>query len=46
MIEKLKKHGLEWKDVVGTNVFVKDMNDFGQINAIYKSYFDINPSTR
>ncbi|KAI9485802.1 MAG: ATP binding domain 4-like protein [Benjaminiella poitrasii] len=44
--EKLHKLDLDWKDVVTVNVFVTDMNDFGQINAIYKKFFNINPAPR
>ncbi|OBZ88025.1 Diphthine--ammonia ligase [Choanephora cucurbitarum] len=43
---KLTERGLSWKDVVTMNVFVRDMNDFGRINAVYKTFFDINPSPR
>ncbi|KAI7893059.1 uncharacterized protein EV154DRAFT_503114 [Mucor mucedo] len=44
--EKLAEKQLEWKDVVTMNVFVRNMNDFGRINAVYKTFFDINPSPR
>ncbi|RCI03262.1 ATP binding domain 4 [Rhizopus stolonifer] len=44
--EKLAQRDLSWKDVVTVNVLVRDMNDFGRINAIYKNFFDINPSPR
>ncbi|KAL9548051.1 hypothetical protein PS6_006818 [Mucor atramentarius] len=43
---KLTKKGLSWKDVVTMNVFVTNMDDFGRINAVYKQFFDINPSPR
>ncbi|CEP12589.1 hypothetical protein [Parasitella parasitica] len=43
---KLFEKNLEWKDVVTMNVFVTNMNDFGRINAVYKQFFDINPSPR
>lgn len=43
---KLSAKGLEWKDVVTMNVFVTNMDDFGRINAVYKTFFDINPSPR
>ncbi|KAL9550714.1 hypothetical protein MBANPS3_004606 [Mucor bainieri] len=43
---KLFEKGLEWKDVVTMNVFVTNMDDFGRINAVYKTFFDINPSPR
>lgn len=43
---KLSEKGLDWKDVVTMNVFVTNMDDFGRINAVYKTFFDINPSPR
>lgn len=43
---QLTKKGLNWKDVVTMNVFVTNMDDFGRINAVYKQFFDINPSPR
>ncbi|CAG8713159.1 22126_t:CDS:10, partial [Racocetra persica] len=44
--ERLVKLGLNWTDVINMNVFIKDMNEFGRMNVIYKSFFDINPPTR
>lgn len=44
--DKLLKQDLDWKDVVTMNVFVTNMDDFGRINAVYKKFFDINPSPR
>ncbi|KAI8647049.1 hypothetical protein BD408DRAFT_409122 [Parasitella parasitica] len=43
---KLFEKNLKWEDVVTMNVFVTNMDDFGRINAIYKTFFDINPSPR
>lgn len=45
-IGKLASKRFKWTDVVTMNVFVRDMNDFARINAIYKTFFDINPPTR
>jgi 2-iminobutanoate/2-iminopropanoate deaminase len=36
----LKEAGATWENVVKTGVFLKDMNDFAAVNAIYASYFD------
>jgi 2-iminobutanoate/2-iminopropanoate deaminase len=36
----LAEAGADWGNVVKTGVFLKDMNDFGAVNAIYGSYFD------
>lgn len=44
--EKLTANNLHWSDLVTMNVFVRDMDDFGRINAVYKKFFDINPSPR
>ncbi|CAG8798012.1 16151_t:CDS:2, partial [Gigaspora rosea] len=44
--EKLAKLGLNWTDVINMNVLIKDMREFGRMNMIYKSFFDINPPTR
>ncbi len=36
----LTASGATWSNVVKTGVFLKDMNDFAAVNAIYASYFD------
>ncbi|MBO5214218.1 MAG: hypothetical protein J6B86_05565, partial [Clostridia bacterium] len=36
--EKVIGSGLD--KVFKTTVFIKDMNDFGKINAVYATYFD------
>jgi 2-iminobutanoate/2-iminopropanoate deaminase len=33
-------------DVVSTSVFLKDLNDFGRMNAVYASYFKDKPPAR
>lgn len=49
-IENLKailtEGGVGLQDVVKTTVFIKDMNDFGEINSVYESYFGENPPAR
>ena len=49
-IENLKailtEGGAELSDVVKTTVFIKDMNDFCEINSVYESYFIENPPAR
>ena len=37
--ELLKAAGSDIKKVVKTTVFIKDMNDFAAVNAIYAQYF-------
>ncbi|WP_310488844.1 RidA family protein [Chamaesiphon sp. VAR_69_metabat_338] len=36
----LKAAGATFEDVVKTGVYLKDMNDFAKVNAIYAGYFD------
>lgn len=36
----LKAAGSKFSDVVKTTVFLKDMNDFAAVNAVYAQYFD------
>lgn len=38
--------GAEFSDVVKTTIFLKDMNDFPKVNAIYGEYFLQNPPAR
>lgn len=42
----LEEAGMSFNDVVKTTVFIKDMNDFGQINEIYAEYFVDNKPAR
>ncbi|CAM0142061.1 unnamed protein product [Umbelopsis sp. WA50703] len=43
---QLQEVDLTWKDVVMMQVYVANMADFGLINQIYKTFFDINPPPR
>jgi 2-iminobutanoate/2-iminopropanoate deaminase len=36
----LKQAGVTFEDIVKTGVYLKDMNDFAKVNAIYAGYFD------
>lgn len=36
----LSAAGMSFEQVLKTTIFIKDMNDFQQINTIYGSYFD------
>ena len=38
--EVLIAAGADWRNVVKTGVFLKDMNDFAAVNEVYGSYFD------
>lgn len=36
----LKEKGLSFKDVIKTTIFFKNIEDFGKINDVYKSFFE------
>lgn len=38
--------GMTMDDVVSTSVFLKDLNDFPKVNAVYGSYFKDRPPAR
>lgn len=42
----LKEAGADFSDVVKTTVFIKDMNEFSQINEVYAKYFGENKPAR
>lgn len=42
----LRAAGCDFGDVVKATVFLKDMNDFAAMNAIYGEYFPSNPPAR
>jgi reactive intermediate/imine deaminase len=42
----LKAQGLDYGNVVMSNVYMKDLNDFGKMNAIYGEFFKTNPPSR
>ncbi len=35
----LKEAGMDFSDVVKCSIFLKDLNDFSEVNTIYSSYF-------
>ena len=37
---------MDFSNVVKCSIFLKDMNDFPKVNAIYGSYFKENPPAR
>ncbi len=43
ILEEAKMH---FSDVVKCSIFVKDLNDFVAINAVYGKYFTTNPPAR
>jgi len=42
----LNEAGATFEDVVKVTVFIKDMNQFGQINAVYGEYFTSHKPAR
>lgn len=42
----LEASGCALDSVVKTTVFLKDINDFARVNAIYGEYFTVNPPAR
>jgi len=42
----LNSHGLELKDVVKTTVYLRDIENFGKMNALYSKYFGSDPPAR
>ena len=42
----LAANNMSMADVVSTTVYVKDLNDFSRMNAVYAGYFDKNPPAR
>ena len=42
----LKEAGADFSNVVKTTVFIKDMNEFAQINEVYAEYFGENRPAR
>lgn len=42
----LKEAGADYSNVVKCSIFVRDMGNFGKINAVYGEYFTSNPPAR
>lgn len=42
----LKAAGFDFSNVVKSSIFLKDMNNFPKVNAIYGEYFTTNPPAR
>ena len=38
--------GFEWTHVVKCSIFLKDLNDFNEVNKVYSSYFENVPPAR
>ena len=46
LLDGLEEAGLTFADVVATNVYLDDINDFAKMNKIYAQYFAGAPPTR
>lgn len=42
----LTEAGMDYSHVVKCSIFVKDLNDFAAVNAVYAAYFESNPPAR
>ena len=46
LLDGLEEAGLSLADVVATNVYLDDMNDFARMNRVYAQYFPVSPPSR
>lgn len=46
LLDGLEEAGFALSNVVATNVYLDDMDDFARMNRIYAQYFPTNPPTR
>ena len=46
LLDGLEEAGLALSDVVATNVYLDDMDDFARMNRVYAQYFPTRPPTR
>lgn len=44
--EVLKAQGMGYENVVMSNVYLKDLNEFGRMNAVYAEFFKTAPPSR
>ena len=44
--ERLDAHGFKLEDIVATNVWMNNLDDFQRMNAVYATYFGSAPPTR
>lgn len=42
----LRTVGLDFRDVVKCTVYLREMSEFGAMNAVYREYFPTDPPTR
>jgi len=46
LLDGLEEAGLALPNVVATNVYLDDMDDYARMNRVYAQYFPDNPPTR
>jgi reactive intermediate/imine deaminase len=46
LLDGLEEAGLTFANVVATNVYLDDVNDFAKMNKVYAEYFSSTPPTR
>jgi 2-iminobutanoate/2-iminopropanoate deaminase len=46
LLDGLEEAGLDFSNVVASNVYVDDLNEFAKMNAVYGKYFAAAPPTR
>jgi reactive intermediate/imine deaminase len=46
LLDGLEEAGLTFANVVATNVYLDDINDFAKMNKVYAQYFSSTPPTR
>ncbi|XP_038128681.1 diphthine--ammonia ligase [Cyprinodon tularosa] len=44
--DELKIYALEMKNIILVHLYVRNMEDFVSLNAVYRKYFNINPPAR
>ena len=42
----MKEAGMDYADVLKCSIFLSDMDDFAEVNAVYGNYFTSNPPAR
>jgi enamine deaminase RidA (YjgF/YER057c/UK114 family) len=46
LLDGLEEAGLDFSNVVASNVYVDNLEEFGRMNAVYAKYFSDTPPTR
>lgn len=46
LVGELQKKGWQLKNIVLVHLYVRDMEDFGKVNAVYRAFFSHSPPAR